>query len=120
MVFVKIYRFFTQHKFLLYALMVVSSVVFAFFASKARFEEDLMKLLPKSDESECGLVFGNVKVKDKLFMQMTGAEPEVLVVDYRHGRQLQLRRAETLYRLLGRYGMAFCAGRCSLGQADRL
>ena len=79
MIFVKIYRFFTQHKFLLYALMVVSSVVFAFFASKARFEEDLMKLLPKSDKSESGLVFGNVKVKDKLFMQMTGAEPEVLV-----------------------------------------
>ncbi len=79
MFFVKIYRFFTQHKFLLYALMIVSSVVFAFFASKAQFEEDLMKLLPKSDHSESGLVFGNVKVKDKLFMQMTGAEPEVMV-----------------------------------------
>ena len=38
-----------------------------------------MKLLPKSDHSESGLVFGNVKVKDKLFMQMTGAEPEVMV-----------------------------------------
>ena len=79
MIFVRIYRFFTKHKFLLYALMVVSSVVFAFFAAKAHFEEDLMKLLPKSDKSESGLVFGNVKVKDKLFMQMTGAEPEVLV-----------------------------------------
>jgi len=38
-----------------------------------------MKLLPKSGESESGLVFGNIKVKDKLFMQMTGAEPEVMV-----------------------------------------
>lgn len=79
MIFVKIYRFFTKHKFLLYALMVVSSVIFAVFAAKAHFEEDLMKLLPKSDKSESGLVFGNVKVKDKLFMQMTGAEPEVMV-----------------------------------------
>ena len=79
MLFVKIYRFFTQHKFLLYALIVTSSVVFAFFAAKAHFEEDLMKLLPKSSESESGLVFGNIKVKDKLFMQMTGAEPEVMV-----------------------------------------
>lgn len=79
MFFVKIYRFFTQHKFLLYALMIASSVVFAFFAAKAHFEEDLMKLLPKSDKSECDLVFGNVKVKDKLFMQMTGAAPEVMV-----------------------------------------
>ena len=79
MIFVKIYRFFTKHKFLLYALMVVSSVIFAVFAAKAHFEEDLMKLLPKSDKSESGLVFGNVKVKDKLFMQMTGAAPEVMV-----------------------------------------
>ena len=79
MVFVKIYRFFTQHKFLLYALLVLSSVIFAFFATKSQFEEDLMKLLPKSEKSECDLVFGNVKVKDKLFMQMTGAEPEVMV-----------------------------------------
>lgn len=79
MVFVKIYRFFSQHKFLLYTLLIVSSVIFAFFATKAQFEEDLMKLLPKSDESECGVVFGNVKVKDKLFMQMTGAAPEVMV-----------------------------------------
>ena len=38
-----------------------------------------MKLLPKSDHEESGLVFGNVKVKDKLFMQITGAEPEVMV-----------------------------------------
>ena len=79
MVFVKIYRFFTQHKFLLHTLLIVSSVIFAFFAAKAHFEEDLMKLLPKSDESESGVVFGNVKVKDKLFMQMTGAAPEVMV-----------------------------------------
>ena len=44
MVFVKIYRFFTQHKFLLHTLLIVSSVIFAFFAAKAHFEEDLMKL----------------------------------------------------------------------------
>jgi len=79
MFFVKIYRFFIRHKFLLYTLLIASSVLFAFFAAKVHFEEDLMKLLPKSGESESGLVFGNIKVKDKLFMQMTGAEPEVMV-----------------------------------------
>ena len=79
MFFVRIFRFLTLHKFLLYTLLVLSSVVFAFFAAKVHFEEDLMKLLPKSGESESGLVFGNIKVKDKLFMQMTGAVPEVLV-----------------------------------------
>lgn len=79
MIFVKIYRFFTQHKIFLYSLMVLSSIVFIFFGSKAKFEEDLMKLLPDSDKSETGLVFGNLKIKDKLFIQLTGAEPELLV-----------------------------------------
>jgi len=78
MFFVRIYRFFTQHKILLYTLMVLSSAVFIFFGSKAQFEEDLLKLLPSSEKTEAGLVFGNLKIKDKIFMEMTGVEPEVM------------------------------------------
>ena len=78
MIFVNIYRFFQKHKGLLYTLMVLSAAVFAFFGLKVRFEEDLSKLLPSSEKSESGLVFGNLKVKDKIFLQMTGAEPEVV------------------------------------------
>ena len=78
MLFVKIYRFFAQHKILLYTLMLLSTAVFVYFGLKVRFEEDLSKLLPSSEKSESGLVFGNLKVKDKIFLQMTGAEPEVL------------------------------------------
>ena len=78
MIFVNIYRFFQKHKGLLYTLMVLSAAVFAFFGLKVRFEEDLSKLLPSSEKSESGLVFGNLKVKDKIFLQMTGAEPEVM------------------------------------------
>lgn len=81
MFFVNIYRFFKKHKGLLYTLMLLSTAVFVFFGLKVRFEEDLSQLLPSSEKSESGLVFGNLKVKDKIFMQMTGAEPEVLA-DY--------------------------------------
>ena len=59
--------------------MVLSGAVFVFFGLKVRYEEDLSKLLPVTDASESGLVFGNLKVKDKIFMQMTGAKPEVMV-----------------------------------------
>ena len=52
--------------------------IYRFFGLKVRFEEDLSKLLPSSEKSESGLVFGNLKVKDKIFLQMTGAEPEVM------------------------------------------
>lgn len=78
MIFVKIYRFFNTHKPLLYILMLLSSAIFIFFGLKVRYEEDLSKLLPSSENAESGLVFGNIKVKDKIFMQMTGAEPETL------------------------------------------
>ncbi|MBQ6156982.1 MAG: MMPL family transporter [Bacteroidales bacterium] len=78
MIFVKIYRYFTQHKILLYTLLILSSAVFLFFGTRVQFEEDLMKLLPASEKNETVLVFGNLKIKDKIFMEMTGAEPEVM------------------------------------------
>lgn len=78
MFFVAIYRFFKKHKVLLYTLMVLSGAIFVFYGLKLQYEEDLSKLLPVSESSEAGHVFGNLKVKDKIFMQMTGAEPEVL------------------------------------------
>ena len=78
MIFVKIYRFFTQHKILLHTLLVLSSAVFVFFGTKAQFDENLLSLLPDSENTESGLVFGNLKIKDKIFMEMTGAEPELM------------------------------------------
>ena len=78
MFFVKLYRYFQQHKILLYTLLVFSSAVFVFYGLKLHFEEDLSQLLPASESNDSGLVFGNLKVKDKIFMQMTGAEPEIM------------------------------------------
>ncbi len=78
MFFVKIYRFFEKHNILLYTLMALSSLVFLFYGLKLEYEEDLSKLLPVSESSDAGHVFGNLKVKDKIFMQVTGADPEAL------------------------------------------
>ena len=78
MFFVKIYRYFQKHKILLYALMLLSSAVFIFFGLKVKLDVDLVRLLPASKHTETDLVFGNLKIKDKIFMEMTGAEPEVM------------------------------------------
>jgi len=80
MFFVKTYQFFKQHKVLMYALLAVSLAVFVFFGLKMQYEEDLSKLLPATEKNESGLVFGNLKVKDKIFIQMTGQSPEVMAV----------------------------------------
>ena len=73
-IFLPIYRFFRGHKWALYTIMVVSFAVFAFFATKLHFEEDLSKLLPSAGSEDSGLVFGNLKIKDKVFVQFTSKE----------------------------------------------
>ncbi|MDY6347430.1 MAG: hypothetical protein SPL42_03210, partial [Bacteroidales bacterium] len=78
MVFVKLYRFFKERKYLLYLLLVLSSALFVFYGLKVSFVEDMTALLPKNKKAESGIVFGNIKVKDKIFIQLTGAAPEVL------------------------------------------
>ena len=74
-VFVPIYRFFRSHKALLYVLLALSTLVFVFFGTKLRYEEDVAKLLPRSSvESE--LAFSDIGLKDKIFIQITAADAE--------------------------------------------
>ena len=75
-----VYRFFRRHKVLMYLILAVTTVVFALFGSRLTFEEDMTKLLPSSGKSEEALVFGNLKIKDKVFLQITAKEGES--VDY--------------------------------------
>ena len=74
-VFVPIYRFFRSHKALLYVLLALSTLVFVFFGTKLRYEEDVAKLLPRSSvESE--LAFSDIGLKDKIFIQIASADAE--------------------------------------------
>ncbi|MCR5003799.1 MAG: MMPL family transporter [Bacteroidales bacterium] len=71
--FVSLYRFFRGRKALMYTLLILSSVVFVFLGVKVRYEEDIAKLLMSSNR-KMDLVFGNLRVKDKLFVQIKGQE----------------------------------------------
>ena len=74
-IFLPIYHFFRSHKALLYISLIVSTLVFAFFGAKLRYEEDVAKLLPRSSvDSE--LAFSDIGLKDKIFIQITSADPE--------------------------------------------
>ena len=61
-------------------LLILSSIIFLFFGIKLHFEEDMSKLLPSSESNECEVVFGNLKIKDKIILQMRGATPETLAL----------------------------------------
>ncbi|MBQ5434812.1 MAG: MMPL family transporter [Bacteroidales bacterium] len=74
-IFLPIYRYFQQHKGWLYAILAVSTLVFILFGARLRYEEDIIKLLPRSSlDSE--LAFGDIGLKDKIFIQITGTDPE--------------------------------------------
>ena len=80
--FLYIYRFFSAHKVVMYLVLGISTVVFAIFASRLHFDENIASLLPKRDESsEMEVAFEDVKVKDKIFLEITAADGSILPPD---------------------------------------
>lgn len=79
-IFVPLYRYFRGHKALMYALLFLSSALFVFFGLKVTYEEDISKLVPSAATENSALAFGNLRVKDKIFIQITseGAPAETL------------------------------------------
>lgn len=70
-VFISIYRYFKGHRWLMWLLMLGSAVVFAVFGFRLHYEENIIKLLPKTDNSASyELVFSNLKVKDKALSRL--------------------------------------------------
>lgn len=83
--FIVIYRFFERKRTWMYGLLIMSSLIFVYFGLKVQYEENIAKLLPQTETAtESGLAFGNLRVKDKVFLQFTGKEhvldPEALAV----------------------------------------
>ncbi|MCD8313322.1 MAG: MMPL family transporter, partial [Bacteroidales bacterium] len=76
--FTAIYRFFKRHRVVMWLALVVTLVVFAVFGLRVKYEEDISKLMPAQDSAtQSGLAFGNLKVKDKIFVQIHGADGDL-------------------------------------------
>lgn len=76
--FIAIYRFFEKKQTLMYVLLILSTATFIYFGRKVQYEENIAKLLPQTDAAtESGLAFGNLRVKDKVFLQFTSAQEAV-------------------------------------------
>ena len=72
-IFLPIYHFFDRHKTLMYILMAVSFLLFAFFGLKVKYEEDIFALMPDSSV-ESQLAFGSIGLKDKVYVQVECGE----------------------------------------------
>ena len=70
-IFIPLYRFLSRRRWLMYTLLILSSVLFVYFGLKVEYEENIAKLLPQTEKAtESGLAFGNLRVKDKIFIQL--------------------------------------------------
>lgn len=72
--FTSLYKFFENRKSLMYTILGVLVVFSVYFGLKVQYEEDITKLLPSAATSDSGLAFGNLKVKDKIFIQITSRD----------------------------------------------
>ncbi len=71
--FISLYRFFEKKRVLLFTLMVVSAGIFVYFGLQIKYEENIVKLLPQTGTAaQSGLAFEDLRVKDKIFIQITG------------------------------------------------
>lgn len=69
---IKIYRYFKNHKAIMYITMIASLAIFVAIGSQMKYEEDISKLLPEVDpEKSEGLVFSSLQIKDRIFIQFT-------------------------------------------------
>ena len=73
-IFLPLYRFFQRHKTALYLLLAGSFLLFLAFGIRLRYEEDIVKLLPRSS-TDSELAFSDIGLKDKVFIQVTAADP---------------------------------------------
>ena len=66
---INIYHFFKKHKVFFYLFFVILSLIFLYFGSKVKYEEDVSKILPSTKKGSLeNIVFNNIKVKDKIFI----------------------------------------------------
>lgn len=85
--FISLYHALSEQRWLMYALLLVSSVVFVFFGLRVEFEEDISKLLPQTEKAtESGLAFSNLRVKDKIFLQFLSREGTPVVPEKMAGK----------------------------------
>ena len=69
-VFIHIYHYFRNHRWVCWLSMVALFACFGYFASQLHLEEDINKLMPssKNEDGTTKLAFADLKIKDKTFL----------------------------------------------------
>lgn len=67
---INIYRYFRNHRFVFWTILIAAFLFTGYFSSKIHLEEDINKLMPSTmnDDGTVKLAFANLKIKDKTFL----------------------------------------------------
>jgi len=75
MVVYRIYQFFTKHRFMLVAIVLMCVVATSYFASKIKIEEDITRFIPKDKKvNNINDILNSLKIKDKLVVNIYNAD----------------------------------------------
>ena len=72
-IFLPLYHFFKGHKALMYLVLLASTFVFGWYGFKLQYEENIIKLLPRSS-TDNEMAFSEIGLKDKVFLQLTSRD----------------------------------------------
>jgi 1-acyl-sn-glycerol-3-phosphate acyltransferase len=71
----RLYHFFQRYKFLLTVLVIALLLVFGYFSTRLRMEEDITRFIPKDKKiDEINFILQNLKIKDKLVINLHHAD----------------------------------------------
>lgn len=100
--FVHIYDFLRRRRLLNGFLMAGSFLVMLYFACQVKFEEDITRFFPDTqDAQETETVFRNLKVKDKIAIMLSAADTAVAPVTAGHLVETADKLADALHREIG-------------------
>lgn len=79
MIFVKIYKYFSQHKKVMWTFLVLSVMLMGLLSSKLHMQLDITSFLPDSEETE--VVFKNLTLTDRIVVMVSGKDDPYELMD---------------------------------------
>ncbi len=75
----RIYQFFTRHRFLLVAIILLCIISVSYYAAKIKIEEDITRFIPKDKKvNNINDILNSLKIKDKLVVNIYNADTTIV------------------------------------------
>lgn len=78
--FLDLYRFLNKRKSIFYIALISTTLIFGYLGLKVKLNENIAMLLPKTEKSsESDVAFGDIKIKDKVFIEINPKDESITI-----------------------------------------